>query len=105
VHRAVVERASANADYCWVQSFGFAGNPVGDPDHPNSNFFQPFQQTLLWDSGMYFPTSYNFGSFNFGDPQNSPYGLAPFHGYKWLLHCWNYDGDWKTKVMYGVGQY
>lgn len=87
-----------------MQSFGFTGNPVGDPQHPNSNYYQSFQPTLLWDSGMYFPTSFTFARFNFGDPLNSPYGIAPYTGYKWLLQCWNYDGDWTTKVMYGVAQ-
>jgi hypothetical protein len=95
---------STNADYCWVQSFGFIGNPYGDIQNPNFNYYQSFQQTFLWDSGMYFPRAYLFATFNFRDPHNSPYGIAPFDGYKWLLQCWNYDGDWKSKVMYGVAQ-
>jgi len=96
--------SSYNADYCWVLTYGFTGNQAGDPSNPNYNAFAQYQETLLWDSGLYFPTSYIFATFNFGDPLYSPYGIAPYNGYKWLLQCRNSDGDVQTKVMYGVAQ-
>jgi hypothetical protein len=63
-----------------------------------------FQQSSppLWDSGWYYPIYADFGTWYFGDPNSpsSPYGQ--FNGYKWLLTCWNYDGDTKQTVMYGT---
>jgi hypothetical protein len=53
---------------------------------------------------MWYPTEYPFLNFYFGDPQNSPYGLPPFKGYKWYLLCRNSDNVSAYKVMYGVAQ-
>lgn len=109
--------ASSGADYCHVQSFGWVGDPSWDPEYP-SGYRSPFttyysQQPYpppepfpLWDSGGYFPTYYTFATFRFGDPNSQPnaLGLQPYHGYKWRLMCWNYDGISKTTIMYGMAQ-
>ena len=93
---------ATGADYCRIQSSGFNGNHLADPDNPafymgGSSQLPAFSQNLLWDSGNYFPTYYQHATFYFGYPN-------PYDGYKWLLTCWNTDGDTKKTVMYGKPQ-
>lgn len=93
---------AAGADYCRIQSSGFNGNLAADPDNPafymgGSGQLPAFSQNLLWDSGNYFPANYQHATFYFGYPN-------PYDGYKWLLTCWNTDGDTKKTVMYGKPQ-
>lgn len=96
---------SSGADYCQVQSFGFRGNIANDrekPGNPGYDVFPPaFSQTLLWDSGPFFPTSYPFGTFYLGNPNTAAPPLGPYDGYKWRLACRNWEGDSKVSVMYG----
>lgn len=94
------------ADYCNVRSYGFHGVTSRDADNPNYQRYSPFGYTFtqsnppLWDSGWYYPSYYQFATFSIGDPLISPYGS--YDGFKWLLTCWNYDGDSKQTVMYGT---
>ncbi len=102
-----------NADSCQVETFGFTGPTAGDQNgnDPSNPYFNPpifppsYQQSnpAMWDSGIGFPTSYVFATFNFGDPHASPYGFAYYDGYKWKLTCTNTDGDRLVRVMYGKG--
>ncbi len=94
-----------------MDSYGFTGNPNGDsngndPLNPNYSFVATYSQSNpeLWTSGPNFPTSYLFATFYFGDPHFSPYGIAPYDGYKWKVTCVNYDGDREVRVMYGKPQ-
>lgn len=90
--------SGSGADYCQVQSYGFNGNPIGDPQHlPMWNSFQPYSQVLLWDSGTPFPIYYQFATFYFGNP-------SPYDGYKWRLTCSSYYGVSKSTIMYGMPQ-
>ena len=89
--------SSSGADYCQVHSYGFNGNPIGDPEHPARNPFQPYSQVLLWDSGTPFPTYYQFATLYFGNP-------TPYDGYKWRLTCSSNFGLSKSTVMYGKPQ-
>jgi hypothetical protein len=98
--------SSTGADACMIESFGYTGAIVLDPENPNRNLnavAPPYNQTRLWSSGDYpnWPVSYEFARFYFGDPMNSPYGFAPFNGYKWKLTCAAFGDDQKTVVMYG----
>lgn len=90
---------ATGADYCHILSYGFNGNTNNDASNPtwNTNTTPPFSQVLLWDSTPYFATYYQHATFYFGDPQ-------PYEGYKWLLRCWNSDGEEKSTVMYGKPQ-
>ncbi len=96
---------SSGADYCQVQSFGTRGNIFNDSEKPGypgyDAFSPPFSQTTLWDSGPYFPTSYQFGIFYLGNPNTAAPPLGPYEGYKWRLACRNWEGDYKVRVMYG----
>ena len=93
-----------------MESYGFTGHPngdKGDPGNPNYSSLPQYSFTpsaVLWDSNMYgpYPTAYDFGTLYLGDPHNSPYGLAPYDGYKWRLTCSNVDGDTVKKIMYGM---
>lgn len=98
---------SQNADRCRVEAIGYIGNPFLDPEHP---IFPPSPlQTgsytelypTLWDSGSYFPTSYEFGDLFFADPHQSPYGIPYADGYKWRLTCFNGEDQDRVAVMYG----
>lgn len=96
---------SVGADYCRVQSSGFTGSIFLDLDNPNFNPLNTaFAATLLWDSGLYYPAYFNFGSFNLGNPNTAAPPLGPYNGYKWLLTCRNSDGESKQTVMYGTSQ-
>ncbi len=96
---------SSGADYCQVQSFGTRGSIANDrekPGNPGYDVFPPaFSQTLLWDSGPNFPTSYPFGTFYLGNSNTAPPPLGPYEGYKWRLACRNSEGVNKVSVMYG----
>ena len=89
--------SSSGADYCQVQSYGFNGNPIGDPQHPAWSSVQPYSQVLLWDSATPFPIYYQFATFYFGNP-------SPYDGYKWRLTCSSYYGLSKSTIMYGMPQ-
>lgn len=96
---------SVGADYCRVQSSGFTGSIFLDLDNPNFNPNNTaFTATLLWDSGLYYPAYFNFGSFNLGNPNTAAPPLGPYNDYKWLLTCRNSDGESKQTVMYGTTQ-
>ncbi len=90
---------ATEADYCHIKSSGFTGNTLNDPNHPSfdSNATPTFSQTLLWDSGPYAPTYYQYATFYFGY-------ATPYEGYKWLMTCRNSEGDVKSTVMYGRPQ-
>ena len=93
---------STDSDNCRIISSGWRGNLAGDSQSPSYNYIdQPyFSQTQLWDSGSSYPSYYNFGTFQFGDPHTAPYP-GPFDGYKWFLTCRNSEGTSATAVMYG----
>jgi hypothetical protein len=80
---------SENADYCETKSYGYLY-------HPN------WSRTLLWESGPYYPTSLNYGTFYLGNPQTAAPPLGPYHGYYWELRCWNNDGGQRYATMYGT---
>lgn len=100
---------SANAANCRVQSFGFHGSTRKNQE-PGNPFVPlgdepPYSEVLLWDSnnvGMH-DTSYVFATLYFGDPHNSPYGIASYDGYKWRLTCVDATSSGsQTKIMYGT---
>lgn len=98
---------ATGADTCRIRSSGFTGNSFADQlDNPNfSPFASPvFTPTLLWDSGATYPAYFNFGSFNFGNPNTAAPPFGPYNGYKWLLTCTNTDGISNATVMYGTSQ-
>jgi len=97
---------SVGSDYCQVRSYGWIGNISGDIDSPSFNYVSPpyFSQTLLWDSGIYYPSYFNFGSFQLGNPNTAPAPLGPYNGYKWFLSCRNNEGTSQSKLMYGTSQ-
>ena len=97
--------ASLGADNCQIKSSGFVGSILRDLDNPNFNANQTaFSATLLWDSGPFYPPSFNFGSFQFGNPNTAAPPFGPYEGYKWLLICTNSDGTVNKTVMYGTSQ-
>jgi Subtilase family len=98
---------STGADYCEVLSYGFTGSQYRDIESPqyvvnNINNLPGFVQSnpALWNSGVYFPTSYTFATFYFGNPVTAAPPFGSFQGYKWKLTCRNSDES-KTTVMYG----
>jgi hypothetical protein len=117
---------SVGGDYCNVESYGFTGSLFLDPERPGYNGSnavdsRPFVPKLLWCTGpgakplrpgsaqtlactgANYPSSFDFGAFNLGNPSTAAAPLGPYEGYKWRLECKTLD-DSKAVVMYGKMQ-
>jgi subtilisin family serine protease len=109
---------STGSDYCNVESYGYTGVDTQDFENPNNQYndVSPrFVSRLLWctgpDSktrngvtvactGANYPSNFQFGTFNFGNPLAAVPPLGPYQGYKWRLECNNADGN-QVRLMYG----